>query len=701
MAEATTVQPQSVVTSEAPVSHVSGAEVAQPYQELAQGLDKVGEGLEAVATPLAERAGLQSVTTDDQGNLSVTKLPIFGAAGVAYSRAQKFSYLAQGDAAAKQADIEISRQHPNDPDAYVAAANKYRDGVVQKATDNAGPEVGLSLSRTIDANTILNYRRLWAQKQETIKKNFDGDTRAAIESKSEDLISLIKAGGANTPQAEQLINDIHTIVGERSSNPILEASKGQGDLVIKKLHEDMGAAAFENKITTILKNPSAPYQPMINDSASRYGVDPTMLARQLYQESGFRTNAVSPAGAEGIAQFMPQTAARYGVNTRDPQSSIEGAAHYMGDLTKQFGGNTGLALAGYNWGEGNVAKWMASGANPAAMPMETRNYVRSITGQSIEGWISGQRPSPLATQGQPGGPGTMQGGVDRALSAVEAMRTDESVPPAQRQINYERGLAAIKDYRDDVVRQTNLADLGQKRRDQTFEDSVIKDRASDSPQITENAIKTAQDVSPESKMRMLSWVKREDMPEPIAKVSQSNAMDLFRRMSLDETDPGKISDLKPVRDAYIAGGLTRADEEWLEKRFTESRTPEGDRLTQIRSQFSRAVEPSIDKSNPLMGNIDTSGKMKAYNFQRYVDQKIAEYRGSPNKSPFDLFDPAKPDYLGKPEVLAPFQKSLKDSMADITSRLTGQPSPATGAAPVPRRQPGETLDNFDKRTGLR
>lgn len=698
MAESTTVQQQQVVTSDAPVSHISGAEVAQPWDSLARGLDKAGEGLEAVATPLAERAGLQSVTTDDQGNMSVTHLPIFGAAGVAYSRAQKFSYLAQGEAAARQKDIEISKEHPDDPDAYQTAANKFRDTVVQKANENAGPEVGLSLSRAIDANTTLNYRRMWTEKQDAIKKNFDQDTKAAFQSKSEDLISLLGNGGANTPQAEHLIGELHAIVNERSNNPILLASKGEGELAIKHLHQDMNGAAFEYTIKTMLKNPSAPYQPMIDASAGRYGLDPNVLARQLYQESGFRTNAVSPAGAQGIAQFMPQTAAQYGVDARDPQSSIEGAAHYMSDLTKQFGGNTGLALAGYNWGAKNIAAWMAAGANPASMPMETRNYVRAITGQPIEGWTSGQRPSPLATQGQPG-PGSMQGGAERALAAVEAMRTDPTVDPAQRQINYERGIKAINDYRQDVVRQTNIADLGQKARDQTFEDTVIKDRASDSPSITENAIKTAPNVSPESKMRMLSWVKREDMPEPIAKVSQSNAMDLFRRMSLDETDPGKISDLKPIRDAYIAGGLTRADEEWLEKRFTDARTPDGDRLTQIRSQFNKGVEASIDKSNPMQGVLDPSGKMKAYEFQHYIDQKVDEYRKA-GKSPFDLFDPAKPDYLGKPEVLRPFQTTMQQSITNITSRLTGQPPPP-GATPVPRRQPGETLDEFDKRTGLR
>ena len=130
--------------------------------------------------------------------------------------------------------------------------------------------------------------------------------------------------------------------------------------------------------------------PQISESAAKYNLDPGLLSRQLYQESGLNPKVrPSPAGAQGIAQFIPDTARRYGVNVRDAESSIEGAAHYMSDLTKQFGGNTGLALAGYNWGEHHVAAWLASGANPAMMPAETRNYVQSITGQSIQSWVAG------------------------------------------------------------------------------------------------------------------------------------------------------------------------------------------------------------------------------------------------------------------------------------------------------------------------
>jgi hypothetical protein len=210
---------------------------------------------------------------------------------------------------------------------------------------------------------------------------------------------------------------------------------------------------------------------------------------------------------------------------------------------------------------------------------------------------------------------------------------------------------------------------------------------------------------------MLNWIKREDMPEPIAKVSQSNAMDLFRRMNLDETDPGKINDLRPVRDAYIGGGLTRADEEWLEKRFAEAKTPEGDRLTQVRSQFAKNFAHMIDASNDIMGKIDTTGKQKAYDFERYVDQRVNEYRAA-KKSPFDLFDPAKPDFLGKPEILDFFTSPMAQEMQKAARAMAAAqrgpsiPPPPPGyrgpsSPEVMRRQPGESLADFDKRTGIR
>jgi peptidoglycan DL-endopeptidase CwlO len=115
-----------------------------------------------------------------------------------------------------------------------------------------------------------------------------------------------------------------------------------------------------------------PYADLFSRAASRHGVDASLLAAVAQQESGFNSSAVSPAGAQGLMQFMPATAAGLGVNPLDPTSAIDGAARYLGSLKKQFG-STELALAAYNAGPGTVSRY--GGVPPYS---ETQNYVRAV-----------------------------------------------------------------------------------------------------------------------------------------------------------------------------------------------------------------------------------------------------------------------------------------------------------------------------------
>jgi peptidoglycan DL-endopeptidase CwlO len=115
-----------------------------------------------------------------------------------------------------------------------------------------------------------------------------------------------------------------------------------------------------------------PYADLFSRAASRYGVDASLLAAMANQESGFDSQAVSPAGAQGLMQFMPATAKDLGVNPLDPNSAIDGAARYLSSLTRQFG-STDLALAAYNAGPGTVSSH--GGIPPYS---ETQNYVRAV-----------------------------------------------------------------------------------------------------------------------------------------------------------------------------------------------------------------------------------------------------------------------------------------------------------------------------------
>jgi peptidoglycan DL-endopeptidase CwlO len=115
-----------------------------------------------------------------------------------------------------------------------------------------------------------------------------------------------------------------------------------------------------------------PYADLFTRAGARYGIDASLLAAVASQESSFNASAVSPAGAQGLMQFMPATAKGLGVNALDPTSAIDGAARYLSSLTKQFG-STELALAAYNAGPGTVTRY--GGVPPYT---ETQNYVRAV-----------------------------------------------------------------------------------------------------------------------------------------------------------------------------------------------------------------------------------------------------------------------------------------------------------------------------------
>ena len=115
-----------------------------------------------------------------------------------------------------------------------------------------------------------------------------------------------------------------------------------------------------------------PYADLFARAGARHGVDASLLAAVASQESSFNASAVSPAGAQGLMQFMPATAKGLGVDALDPTSAIDGAARYLSSLTKQFG-STDLALAAYNAGPGTVTRY--GGIPPYA---ETQNYVRAV-----------------------------------------------------------------------------------------------------------------------------------------------------------------------------------------------------------------------------------------------------------------------------------------------------------------------------------
>ena len=129
---------------------------------------------------------------------------------------------------------------------------------------------------------------------------------------------------------------------------------------------------------------------MIESAARANDLPLEFFARVIWQENRFQSDAVGPVTrsgrrAQGIAQFMPGTAAERGLfDPFDPVQALPKSAEFLSELRSQFG-NLGLAAAAYNAGPRRVQEWLAG---TGLMPQETRNYVVAITGSTVDDWAT-------------------------------------------------------------------------------------------------------------------------------------------------------------------------------------------------------------------------------------------------------------------------------------------------------------------------
>ncbi len=127
------------------------------------------------------------------------------------------------------------------------------------------------------------------------------------------------------------------------------------------------------------------FDQLIRQAAQQHGVSEGLIKAIMHTESGFNIKARSPVGAQGLMQLMPATARSFNVsNAYDPQQNIFAGAKYLSWLLKRFNGDTRLAIAAYNAGEGNVDKY--GGIPPFR---ETQDYVRRVTSRYQNLYASG------------------------------------------------------------------------------------------------------------------------------------------------------------------------------------------------------------------------------------------------------------------------------------------------------------------------
>jgi soluble lytic murein transglycosylase-like protein len=120
----------------------------------------------------------------------------------------------------------------------------------------------------------------------------------------------------------------------------------------------------------------AAYSAKVEELSARYDLSPALIEALVWQESRWRADAVSPKGAEGLAQLMPDTARAMGVDPNDPDANLEGGARYLREQLDRFHGDLEKALAAYDAGPGRVER---AGGVPDIR--ETKAYVSAVMGR--------------------------------------------------------------------------------------------------------------------------------------------------------------------------------------------------------------------------------------------------------------------------------------------------------------------------------
>lgn len=380
----------------------------------------------------------------------------------------------------------------------------------------------------------------------------------------------------------------------------------------------IGEVAFDGKAAA----PATPYDVNIEAAASKYGVDADLVKSVIKAESNGNPEAVSPVGAQGLMQLMPNTAKWMGVkDSFDPAQNIEGGTKYLGYLLKKYGGDESKALAAWNFGEGNIAK-----GKP--LPKETRDFVAKVQSGKGEA-ITGEKqttvrpseheivePEPTSSF-EPEKPVTPESPV-----VNESLTTETPVKARKRGLN-EIGDPMWRDSVEDVIMSDMLADLRQGKnygvRDdwdtstgEGFSNNVYI--GSDNPSWLEGVMKASKANKDEVTnviRRMLARDELTPKQEKIARriddvIRQQKASDYYRSI---ESDLNKYNEQSAAVKAEGGGVSIRnafTDAERAERGEAPIERPVLERSSEWREEVKADVDDGLIDPRKLADEINAS-----------------------------------------------------------------------------------------------
>lgn len=435
---------------------------------------------------------------------------------------------------------------------------------------------------------------------------------------------------------------------------------------------------------------TARYAGVAKMAGATHGVDPNFLLAQVQAESSGNPSAVNPNTATGqpsvgVSQFQPATAAQYGVNTSDPNSSINGQAHYMGDLLKQFGGDYAKAAAAYNWGPSRVADTVSKYGSDwqQHVPTETQNYLSNIFSR-LPGAPNGASP---ATGAQP--PAS-----PRELSDADLLQADSKqmgslwthLTDAQRVAIGRQAEQGIRADQISIQQNAAMRDKAVKDQQQQVENQFLNKMIDG--KLTVDDIRSNQTLTAPQREHWYNAINSATQKQDKTDPTTFNAV--FDRIHAADNDPNKITDPDQL-NKFMGQGLSFADVKRLQGEVQGRGTPEAD----LKKRFYGMAHAQITK--PAMpGMVDPEGEKNYYQWQAYADNVIAQ-KQKEGKSLHDLLDPTSREYLGP--TIDRFTNSTQQVIANMAKRGTGGAS--TPLPPEQQRKAGESIDAYMKRTGTK
>ena len=421
--------------------------------------------------------------------------------------------------------------------------------------------------------------------------------------------------------------------------------------------------------------PADNYQAVTKDAAANYGVDPNFLRAQQTVESNGNPDAVSPKGAIGIAQFMPATAAQYGVDPKNPESAIQGQAAYMSDLLKMFNGDYKKAAAGYNWGQGNVQNAIAKYGNDwlSHAPEETQNYISSI--------FEHVQPAVDITK------------IGQELTNMSASPQEPSRaytnPDWFNKLSWKQQFQVVREA-EAGVRANQVRDqqqlVFQKQQDEERQKQIMNpmfDRLIDG-KLNVDDVRNAQ-LDYEKKAYLINAIEKSNKGE--AKTDPAVFNDLFQRINSDDAK-NKISDDHELLP-YVGNGISFDDLNKLRGEIAGKHTADGSTASSLKTDFFKYTSGVLDSSTMIKS--DPTGKQKAYEFQQVALSYINAMKKK-GVTVGELFDPTDKNYVGK--LLVPFQRNISQQVKDYSDYLKQNTTAPANIAP---RKPGENNVDYQRR----